>query len=132
MAAANHQIGDLMSPIVVDIEPSDSLREAARVLAEESVGALLVLDRRGAVGILTERDVVRAIGDGLDPDEERVLDHLTEDLLTTDRHTPVPEVIDLMTANEVRHIVVTERGAPCGIVSMRAITRDVRGDLQPT
>ena len=112
---------DLMDLLPADIDLAATLTEASRVLTVESVGALLVKHDDTACGILSERDIVRAIADGGDPTEERVEGWMTEDLLTIDRDGAVFDALEMMEANEVRHIVVTAKGTPVGLVSQRRL-----------
>ncbi len=112
---------ELMDPLPADIDLSATLTEASRVLTDENVGALLVKRDDTACGILSERDIVRAIADGGDPTEERVEEWMTDDLLTIDRDGAVHEALEMMEANEVRHIVVTAKDVPVGLVSQRRL-----------
>ena len=106
---------------VVDIAATATLREAARELAEQLVGVLLVVRASGTAGILSERDVVRAIAEGADPDEERVGDWCTDELVRCAEDTTVAEAIEVMQRNEVRHIVVDTANGEARVVSMRRL-----------
>src|SRR3954469_25666180 len=76
------RVRDGMSDTVLSVGPNHTLREAARFMAGRRVGAAVVLDPDGqGPGIITERDVLDAIGGGQDPDAERVRDHLTADVV---------------------------------------------------
>ena len=70
------QVRDGMSKVVLTVGPQHTLREAARLMSERSVGAAVVMDPDGAgPAIITERDVLLSIGAGQDPDGERVAAH---------------------------------------------------------
>src|ERR1700738_4307776 len=72
------QVSDGMSAIVLSIGPSHTVREAAAAMSSRHVGAAGVLDPDApGPGMITERDVLRAVGAGLDPDRELVSDHLS-------------------------------------------------------
>ena len=72
------QVRDGMTTVVLTVGPGHTLREAAHLMADRSVGAAVVIDPESpGPGILTERDVLDAVGNGQDPDQERVGDHLT-------------------------------------------------------
>lgn len=121
MEPLDRPIDDLIVHSVVDVTGVTTLREAARLLEDEAIGSLLVDETRGTLGIITERDLVRAIADGVDPDEARVEDYLTDDLLTVERGATVLEVVEKMRTNEIRHVVVRSKGTIAGVVSMRAV-----------
>lgn len=115
-------VGELLAPVTATTRPTDTLRVAASHLAEDHVGALLVLSRERAVGLVSERDVIRALADGADPDEARVEEWMSDNLLTAEVDLPVPDAIERMEEHEVRHLVVTARsGSPIGIVSLRRL-----------
>ena len=70
-----------MSPTVLTVGPSHSLRDAAKAMAEKQVGAAVVIDpEQPGPGILTERDLLDSIGAGQSPDQEKVADHLSSNL----------------------------------------------------
>ncbi len=120
-------VGDYVAPVTASVRPSDTLRTVAAHITEDHVGALLAIAHDGVVGLISERDIVRALGEGMDPDEERVTDWMTENLLTADVDMPVPDAIERMEANEIRHLVVVgHSGKPVGIVSLRRL---VAGDI---
>jgi CBS domain-containing protein len=67
------QVREGMSPTSLTVGPGHTLREAARLMHERGVGSAIVLDPdQPGPGLLTERDLLAAIGRGLDPDSERV------------------------------------------------------------
>src|SRR5687768_16510427 len=72
------QVRDAMSTVAVEVGPDHTLRQAAQLMASRRVGSAIICDPDGeGVGIITERDVLKALGSGLDPDVARVGDHLT-------------------------------------------------------
>lgn len=129
MEPLDRAIDDLIVHSVVDVTGVTTLREAARMLEDEAIGSLLVDETRGTLGIITERDLVRALADGVDPDEARVEDYLTDDLLTVERDATVLDVVRKMQANEIRHVVVRSKGGVAGVVSMRAVVDALVEDL---
>lgn len=132
MEPLDRAIDDLIVHSVVDVTGVTTLREAARMLEDEAIGSLLVDETRGTLGIITERDLVRALADGVDPDEARVEDYLTDDLLTVERDATVLDVVRKMQANEIRHVVVRSKGSVAGVVSMRAVVDALVEDLSGT
>lgn len=130
MEPLDRPIDDLIVHSVVDVAGVTTLREAARLLEDEAVGSLLVDETRGTLGIITERDLVRAIADGVDPDEARVDEYLTDDLLTVEPGATILEVVRKMQANEIRHVVVRSDRRVAGVVSMRAVVDALVGELE--
>jgi CBS domain-containing protein len=118
------QVRDGMNQIVVTIGPGHTLREAARRMAEHNVGAAVVfdLDQHGP-GIFTERDLLRATGDGQDIDIELVGDHLSGQLTYAHTDWPLERAAEQMVRGAFRHIVVLEGSEVVGILSMRDIVR---------
>ena len=110
---------------VATIEPGRSLSEAARILAERRIGALLIVDgQRPVVGIITERDIVRAIAlHGAKALEEPVSRFMTEKVLTCTGETSINHVMELMTQQKFRHVPVVEGGRLSGIVSIGDVVK---------
>jgi CBS domain-containing protein len=113
-----------MTTVVLTVGPQHSLREAAHLMADRSVGAAVVIDPESpGPGILTERDVLDAVGGGQDPDQERVGDHLTAHIVFAAPEWSLEEAAVAMIKGGFRHLVVTEGGEVAGLLSMRDIVR---------
>jgi CBS domain-containing protein len=111
-----------MSEHVLTITPGRTLRDAARFMVEHNVGAAVIIDPDGqGPGIVTERDVVRSLGAGEDPDTELVRDHLTARATFADGDWGLEEAADAMASGGFRHLVVVGNGEVEGIISMRDI-----------
>lgn len=110
---------------VATIEPGQSLSEAARVLAERRIGALLIVDgHRPVSGIISERDIVRAVAtQGAKALDEPVSRFMTEKVFTCTGETSVNDVMELMTQQKCRHIPVVESGRLSGIVSIGDVVK---------
>jgi CBS domain-containing protein len=118
------RVRDAMSTVVLTVGPEHTLREAARRMAARGVGAAVVHDPDGnGIGILTERDVLRAVGAGLDPDRERVGAHLTSDLVFATPEWTIYQAAEAMNRGGFRHLVVLEGDDVAGIVSVRDVVR---------
>jgi CBS domain-containing protein len=117
-------VRDAMSTAVLTVGPDHTLREAARRMADRRVGAAVVHDPDGnGVGILTERDVLRAVGAGLDCDRERVGSHLTSDLVYATPEWTLDQAAEAMNRGGFRHLVVLDGDEVAGIVSVRDVMR---------
>jgi CBS domain-containing protein len=118
------QVRDGMSKVVLTVNPGHSLRDAARAMAERGVGAAVVIDpEQPGPGILTERDVLIAIGKGQNPDTERVSDHLSANVTFASPGWSLENAAEAMVGGNFRHLVVADGGEIIGIVSMRDIVR---------
>ncbi len=118
------QVSEGMSTVVLTIGPGHTLRDAARAMADRKVGAAIVLDpEQPGPGILTERDVLEAIGAGQSPDTERVADHLSSDLTFAEPGWSLERAAEAMVRGGFRHLVVVDGGETTGVLSMRDIVR---------
>jgi CBS domain-containing protein len=113
-----------MTTTVLSVGPEHTLREAARLMSRRRVGAAVVLDPDGqGPGIITERDLLDAIGSGQNPDDERVRDHLTADIVFAAPDWSLEEAAVAMVRGGFRHLVVTDGGEISGILSVRDVVR---------
>jgi signal-transduction protein with cAMP-binding, CBS, and nucleotidyltransferase domain len=113
-----------MTEVVLTIGPTHSLRDAARRMAEKGIGAALVADDESPVpGILTERDILHSVARGEDPDEERVCDHMSENVATAAPDWSLERAAAEMSSRGIRHLVVFDGGDVSGVLSMRDIVR---------
>src|SRR3954453_16941640 len=113
-------VRDAMTENVLTITPGRTLREAARFMTEHNVGAGVIIDpEEPGPGIITERDVVRSLGAGQDPDAEIVGDHLTSRATFADGDWDLEKAADAMAKGGFRHLVVIDDGELAGIISMR-------------
>ena len=93
-------------------------------MAKRGVGAAVVLDPEGdGPGILTERDILISIGEGQDPDNEKVADHLTSDLVFAAPDWSLEEAAVAMVRGGFRHLVVIDGGETSGVLSVRDVVR---------
>ncbi len=116
-------VGDLMTRDVLTIDPADSLGEAAEKMIDRGVGALVVSDFGNIIGILTERDVLRAAAHRTSSAETRVRQWMTPEVITVPPSMPAAEAAQTMLDQNFRHLPVVEDGRPVGIVSMRDLAR---------
>ncbi len=118
------RVRDGMSRVVLMVGPGHTLREATRLMAERGVGAAVVMDPDApAPGILTERDVVRAIGGSLDPDTALVGDHMSTDTVFAAPDWSLEEAAVTMVRHGFRHLVVVSGAEIAGVLSMRDVVR---------
>ena len=113
------------SPDIVSIEPTATLAEAAKLLAERRIGAVLVLGIEGRVaGILSERDIVRALAErGASMLDERVDQVMTRKVFTCSETDTVAHIMEQMTAQKFRHVPVVDEERLTGIISIGDVVK---------
>ena len=113
------QLTDVMSTQLVSIAPEMRIGDAARRMIEADTGAAIVLAGDDLVGVITERDLLRCVSDGIDPDTP-VSERMTRHVLTAAPSTDLAEAMALMVDGHFRHLpVVNSDGRVVGVVSMR-------------
>jgi CBS domain-containing protein len=118
------QVREAMSKPVLMVGPQHTLRQAAQLMAGRHVGSAIVIDPDGeGLGIMTERDVLNAIGAGLDPDVERCAGHITWDVVYAAPHWSLEEAAMAMVRGGFRHLVVLDGDEVLGIISVRDLMR---------
>ncbi len=122
---AHEPVGGLMAPAVAMIAPTATLREAAELMMENGLGLLVVVDANGPHGVISERDIVAAITDGLDLDVERARDHGSDEIVSVDHEATVADAARAMADAQIRHLAITRRGDVVGIVSVRDVLRSL-------
>jgi CBS domain-containing protein len=117
-------VRDGMSEMVLTVGPGHTLRHVAKQMSERHVGAAVVIDPEGeGPAIITERDILNAIGGGQDPDTEVVGDHLVRDLVFAAPTWSLERAAAEMVNRRFRHLVVIDGADIVGILSMRDIVR---------
>jgi CBS domain-containing protein len=118
------EVREGMSKVVLTVGPGHSLREAARLMTEKSVGAGVVIDEEyPGPRVISERDILNSVGRGEDPDSERVSDHMSDTLICAAPDWSLERAAMEMSKRHIRHLVVVEAGELVGILSMRDIVR---------
>jgi CBS domain-containing protein len=110
---------------VVTIEPNASLAEAVHLLAERKIGAALILGAdRYISGIISERDIVRALAErGAAVLDEPVSGTMTRKVMTCNEGESVASIMERMTAGKFRHLPVVDQGRLVGLVSIGDIVK---------
>ncbi|BFH72746.1 CBS domain-containing protein [Sulfurisphaera javensis] len=118
-------VKEYMKSQVISISKDTSLSEIAKIMTEKNIGSVIVVDGNKPVGIITERDIVKAIGKGkgLDAKAEEIM---TASLITIREDSPITGALALMRQFNIRHLpVIDDKGNLKGIVSIRDIARAV-------
>lgn len=118
------QVRDVMTKPILVVGPEHTLRQAAVLMAARRVGSAVVIDPDGVgVGIMTERDVLNAIGRGLDPDTEHAAGHITWDVVYAGPDWTLEDAAAAMVRGGFRHLVVIDNDEVLGVISVRDILR---------
>ena len=113
------------------IGPDITLAQAILHLASKRIGALLVIDAANSIlGILSERDIIRALVAGSHALEDHVRDHMTEFVVTCSLDTSVGEVMDIMTRGRFRHVPVIDDDEVIGIVSIGDVVKHRLAEME--
>lgn len=118
------RVRDAMSPISAVVGPEHTLRQASVRMIQNKTGAAVVID--GSLpgpSVITERDLLVALAEGLDLDVEHVGDHMKTDLVTSASSWPLARAAGLMVRHGVRHVIVVDGEDLVGILSMRDVVR---------
>ncbi len=116
------QVADLMKTDVKTTTPDDTFTHAARLLHDNQISSIVVMDGERAVGIITERDLVNLVADGLDPATTTVGARMSTNLDTVGPRTDIAEAAEHMARLRIRHLPVVDGAKLVGIISIRDLT----------
>lgn len=115
---------------IITVRPGLSVREVAQVLSDNQIGAAVVSeDGEHVVGIISERDIVRAVANGAAALDEPLRQIMTSEVITTGSGTSLEAIADTMTEQRVRHIPVIADGVLIGVVSIGDIVKSRMAQL---
>lgn len=117
-------VKDVMKREVATVGPDASVALAARVMRDQGVGCLPVLERERLIGMITDRDiVVRGVAEGLDPHRATVREAMSASAIACLVEHTVEQARELMAANLIKHLPVLDEGERVvGLVALRDIT----------
>ncbi|MER7710888.1 CBS domain-containing protein [Streptomyces werraensis] len=127
-----HHVRDIMTAAPVTVGPQTSVAQAARLMRDHDLGAVLVTDDGRLRGLVTDRDlVVRSVAEGLDPEETTVVRACSEDLVTVRPDDELDVAVRLMREHAVRRVPVVDGEQPVGVLSLGdvALERDPESAL---
>jgi CBS domain-containing protein len=118
-------VAEVMNTNVLTVDPTASIGEAAEKMMDGGVGAVVVMeDGVRLTGIVTERDILRAVSQRARAAEARVRQWMTESVITIDPETTVQDAAKMMFEKNFRHLPVTTKdGRLLGIVSLRRLSQ---------
>jgi CBS domain-containing protein len=115
------QVADIMTADVKTCTIDHTFADAAKLLHDHQISSVIIVEGDGRVaGIVTERDLVNIVADGLDPTKVMLTDRMTKDLSTVEPRTDIADAAAIMEERTIRHLpVVDKRGTLSGILSVR-------------
>lgn len=127
------KVSELMTKAAVTDAPDDTLAEAAAKMRQQQTGSLLIMEGSKLSGIVTERDLLKVVGDGQDPKAVSIRDVMTPDPVTIDPESTIQEAARIMFDKWFRHLpVTTTDGTVVGVISLRdLLTLVARGMDEP-
>jgi signal-transduction protein with cAMP-binding, CBS, and nucleotidyltransferase domain len=117
------KVGELVKRSPVTIDEGTNIIQAAKYMVNNKVGLLVIVDPydKGKIkGVVSERDIVRAVANNLDLSSS-IMDIATKEVVTVDFDALIDEAALLMSKHSIRHLVVTKEDKLYGVVSMRDI-----------
>ena len=116
-------VGEIMTSDVLTVDPSDTIGETAQKMVERGVSSAVVSDYGTLIGIVTERDLTRAVAGRVHTSEARVREWMTSDPITLGPDASADEAAKIMLDNGFRHVPIVDQARAVGIVSIRDVAR---------
>ncbi len=123
------KISEIMTKAAVTDSADDTLAQACDKMRHAQTSSMLIMDGDRLVGIVTERDVVKTVAQGLDPKQTRVKDIMTTDIVTIGPMTTLKEAANIMATKWIRHLPIVEGSKVVGMISQRDLTGVLAGAL---
>ena len=122
-------MGDVMSSDPLVVAPEDTLGEVAEMMRARDIGSALVAAYGRLIGILTSRDLLRAVAGRVHSSEARVRAWMTADPITVSATTTLEAAAILMTEHNIHHLPVVDGEQPVGMVGMRDVVRSASSEF---
>jgi CBS domain-containing protein len=114
-------LGEIAKPNFITVAPEDTLGEVAERMTRQNTGAVVVRDFGRLIGILTERDMLRAMASRVHTSDARVRQWMTADPITAAPETDLEDAAKIMLDNGFRHLPVVDGSNVLGVVSLRRV-----------
>ena len=126
------KVSEIMTAAAVTDRADDTVAEAARKMWQEQTGSLLVMDGEDLLGIITERDILKAVATGAPLQETRISEVMAKDVVTVHPGVSLREAAGVMTDKWIRHLPVLERDNIVGMLSIGDLVNWVMTSQQQT
>jgi CBS domain-containing protein len=123
------KVSEIMTKAAVTDQSDDTMAEAAGKMWKQQTGSLLVMEGEDLVGIITERDILRAVATGSKLHETRISEVMTKDVVTVGPQTTIREAAKVMADRWFRHLPVVDAGKVIGVISQRDLAGLLAGAL---
>ena len=123
------RVSEIMTNAAVIDTSDDTLAEAASKMWKQQTGSLLVVDGDDLVGIITERDILKAVAQGTPLDRTTIAEAMTKDPVTVGPGTSLREAAKVMADRWIRHLPVVDGGKLVGVISQRDLAGVLAGAL---
>ena len=114
-------LAEVVSPNFIAVAPEDTLGEVAERMTQQNTGAVVVKDFGRLIGILTERDMLRAMAARVHTSDARVRQWMTQDPMTAAPDMDLEDAAQVMLDNGFRHLPVVDGSTVLGVVSLRRV-----------
>lgn len=130
MAKDNRKVRDIMTPNPETVSEKDSIRDAAKIMAQRDTGIVPVVDGKKVIGLITDRDiVVRLIAEGKDLSSARVTEAMTKNVRSVNEDSSIDDVLRVMKSAEIRRVPVVNRNDEIvGIISIGDLAMETNQD----
>jgi CBS domain-containing protein len=122
-------IREIITKRLIGVDRNSSFRDGVSKMVEFHISSLVITNGNRVVGFITDTDVKRAVAKGLSPSIE-IEKIMTTDLIAVNISSSVRKVLETMSKNKIKHLLVEERGKMVGIVTMRDLEHMVRRKLE--
>ncbi len=114
-------LAEIVKPNFITVAPEDTLGEVAEKMNQQNVGAVIVRDYGRLIGILTERDMLRAMASRVHTSDARVRQWMTADPITASAEMELDDAAKVMLDHGFRHLPVVDGSTVLGVVSLRRV-----------
>jgi CBS domain-containing protein len=110
-------VRDIMKKDVMTTKQDATIKEAASVMSNRHIGSLVVLEKEKIVGIITERNILKSIADGLDPELTTVEEVMTKNVITIEPDKTIDDAVGLMAQHGIKKLPVVDGSKLVGIIT---------------
>ena len=118
------KVKDVMVTDLVTVKADISVKKAVKVMNDFEIGCLIVIEKGQAIGIVTERDILkRVVVEGRNPEETLVRDIMSKPLIVTSPETSLEDAVEVMFKHKIKKLPVIDGGKLVGLVTFTDIAR---------
>jgi CBS domain-containing protein len=110
-------VRQVMSRRIITVKPTLTLKEASKIMGEEHIGSLIITENEKIVGIVTNSDIMRAIGNDKDPETTLVGDVMSKNVKVVEPDKSLEDAVKVMVDNKIKKLPVVENEKLVGIIT---------------